>query len=132
MLYEIKVKYKSFNAKGEEKDITEDYLYDCLLFSEAEAKALTEVNNGEVDVTAIKRSKIVEVVNEGEEPYFKAKIVDIFLDENGKEKENPYYLLCNAKDVASATKKFEEHLKQGMQDFRLDSVSKTKFLEIWK
>ena len=88
MLYEIKVKYNALDEKGKEKEITEQYLFDCELHAEAECKGM-EINNGNCDVTAVKRSRIIEVINEGDETYYKAKVIDIFVDDKGKERKTP-------------------------------------------
>lgn len=131
MYYELSLKVTNQDNNGNEKEVKEKYITDCTLFSEAELKGLEQCNN-EGDVTDIKRSNVTEIVNAKEEgeSFYKSKVVSIFVDDNGNEKETPYYLLVAAKDVKQATERTLEHLKQGMDDFRLDGVTKTKILEV--
>ena len=87
MFYEIKLKVEKENGKGEKKEVIEHFITDVELFAEAEAKGL-EQYNGDCDVFSITRSNVVEIVNEKEEdkPFYKATLIDIFIDDNGNEK----------------------------------------------
>jgi hypothetical protein len=130
MLYEIKVNHSIVKPDGEEKDVVELFLHDCELFAQAELKGLEEFDN-DCDVVGIARSKIIEIVNkETEHSFFKGKVVETIVDDNGNDKERAYYILCNAENVTKATKIFEDHLKQGLEDLRLDAVVKTKIVDI--
>lgn len=121
---------------GTEKEVSERYITDCLTFEEAERKGMEtySADNTDGDVIAIKRSNVREIVNEDEEKehYFKATIVDVFVDDNGKEKELKYYVLIRANDLGEATDKANEYMRQGLQDMRLDGIVKTKILELLK
>lgn len=130
MYYELSIKVTVQDQNGNDKEVKEKYITDCLLFAEAECKGLEHSGNG--DVTDIKRSNVTEIINSKNEGeiYYKAKVVSIFIDENGNQKETPYYLLVAAKDVKQATERTLEHLKQGMDDLRLDGITKTKILEV--
>lgn len=127
MYYEIKTKRQD----NEGKDISECFITNCDLFAQAELKGLEEHNN-ECDVISIKRSKITEIVNNKEDDkyFFKATLVDTFTDDNGKEKEIKYYLLVCAKDTTEANKLILDHIKQGLQDFRLDAIQKTNIINL--
>lgn len=92
---------------GTEKEVTERYIADCLTFEEAERKGMEtySADNTEGDVIAVKRSNVREIVNENEEKehYFKATIVDTFIDDKTeKEKELRYYVLIRANDLGEA------------------------------
>lgn len=132
MFYEIKLKVERENKKGELKQVNEQFIIEGIdLFCEAEAKAL-ELYNGNCDVFAISRSKVREIVNAKEEdkPFFKATLIDIFTNDDGTIKETPYPVLVCAEDLKEANKLIEEYMKQGMQDFRLDGITKTKILDV--
>ena len=131
MFYEIKLKVEKENAKGEMKEVKEHFITDVDLFCEAEARGL-ELYNGESDVFSIIRSKVKEIVNSKEEdkPFFKATLIDIFVNDDGSEKENPYPVLVCATDLNEANKLIEEYMRQGLQDFRLDGIVKTKILDV--
>ena len=136
MYYEMTTKVSRVKDDGTEKEVTERYITDCLTFEEAERKGMEtySADNTEGDVIAIKRSNVREIVNENEEKehYFKATIVDVFIDDNEKEKELKYYVLIRADNLTEATAKANEYMRQGLDDMRLDGVLKTKILELLK
>lgn len=131
MFYEIKLKVDKENDKGEMKEVIERFITDVELFAEAEAKGL-EQHNGNCDVFSITRSNVVEIVNEKEEdkPFYKATLIDIFIDDNGNEKETKYYNLVCAKDITEANRLMQEHMRQGLNDMRLDGIVKTKIMDL--
>lgn len=53
-----------------------------------------------------------------------------FTDENGNEKENKYYNLVCAKDITEANRLMQEHMRQGLEDMRLDAIQKTKIIDL--
>lgn len=130
MFYELNIKVKRLNEKGEEKEVVEKYITDKLLFSEVECVGL-ELYNNECDVCAIKRSKVTEIVNakEDEKPFFRVVVCDVFTNDDGVEKEIDYQVLVCAKDVKSANEKVLEHMKQGY-NMEVKSVSRTKILDL--
>lgn len=127
MFYEIKLKVDKDNGKGEMKEVVEHFITDVGLFAEAEANGL-EQYNGNCDVISITRSNVVEIVNEKEEgkPFYKATLIDIF----GNEKETKYYNLVCAKDITEANRLMQEHMRQGLNDMRLDAIQKTKIIDL--
>lgn len=131
MFYEIKLKVEKENAKGEIKEVKEHFITDVDLFCEAEAKGL-ELYNGKCDVFSIIRSKIREIVNDKDEakPFFKATLIDVFINDDGTEKENPYPVLVCAKDLNEANRIMEYYMRQGLSDFRLEGIVKTKILDV--
>ena len=137
MYYEITDRVKRVKDDGTEKEVNERYITDCLTFAEAEQKGMEmyAASNTDGDVVAVKRSNVKEIVNENEEKqhYFKATIVDTFIDDKTeKEKELKYYVLIRADDISEATAKAKEYMRQGLQDMRLDGIVKTNILELLK
>lgn len=132
MNYELSIRVKTLNDRGEEKEIVERYITDKELFAEVERAGL-ELYNGDCDVFAIKRSKITEIINEKEDdkPFFKAIVCYVFINDDGVEKETDYHILCCAKDVKNATEKVMEYMKQGY-NMELKSISRTKILDVLK
>ena len=130
MFYEIKLKVEKENSKGEMKEVVEHFITDVELFAEAEAKGLEQYVD--CDVISITHSKVVEIVNEKEEdkPFYKATLIDIFIDDNGNEKETKYYNLVCAKDITEANRLMQEHMRQGLKDMRLDGIVKTKIIDL--
>ena len=131
MFYEIKLKVEKENSKGEMKEVVEHFITDVELFAETEANGM-EQYNGNCDVISITRSNVVEIVNEKEEdkPFYKATLIDIFIDDNGNEKETKYYNLVCAKDITEANRLMQEHKRQGLNDMRLDGIVKTKIIDL--
>ncbi len=134
MYYEVTSKRVVIDPKGNYKEISERFIVDnCDLFGEAEMKTLQEYN-GENDVVAIKQSKIREFINakneEAEQGIYVATVADVFVDDNGKEKEIKYVVAIWATSVGEANELVGEYLKQGMEDFRIIGVKRTKFVDL--
>ena len=132
MVYEVTLAVDKLNEKGEPKRCIEKYITDKMLFAEAEAIGLALYNN-ECDVTAIKRSKISEIINDKEEdkPFFKAVVCTVITNEDGSEKEVDSHILVCEKDVKSATEKVVEYAKRNF-GMELKSISRTKILDFLK
>lgn len=136
MYYQVKVEYSAIAENGKTVFKSEDYLVDkCVLHGEAEACMLQyAIEHGleNFDVTAVKRSKIREFVNDCEDDsdIYVSTIEDVFIDEiTGKKKETKYQVGVYSTSIADATKLVNEHIKQGY-DMKLTSVSKTKIVDI--
>lgn len=131
MWYELKLKVEKENAKGEIKEVKEHFITNVDLFCEAEAKGI-ELYNGKCDVFSIIRSKIREIVNtkDDDKPFFKATIVDTFINDDGAEKEIQYPILVCASYLKEANKIIDEYMKAGLNDMRLDGIVKTKILDV--
>ena len=131
MFYEIKLKVEKENSKGEMKEVIEHFITDVELFAEAEANGL-EQYIGNSDLFSISRPYGVELGIENEEgkPFYKATLIDIFIDDNGNEKETKYYNLVCAKDITEANRLMQEHMRQGLNDMRLDGIVKTKIIDL--
>lgn len=134
MFYELSLKRNTVSESGREKEVSEKYIIEgAELFCEAEVKALGYFN-GECNVTAIKQSKIREFINndaDTDNDIYLSCVADVYIDEkSGQEKELKYVVAVFATSVDDATKKTLEYMKQGLNDFVLNSVKKTKFLEV--
>ena len=132
MLFEITLTHEIENPKGMMKQVCERYLYDAELVAECEARALEEVPDCEV--ICVCRSKIIEIVNENvrEGSYYKAKITQTSVNEDGSESSKSYVVLCNAENLPKATSIFQEYLKSGLNEFVIDNISKTKIVDVLK
>lgn len=136
MLYEITTKVTRFkknrsNNEVCEKEVTERYITDCELFSEAEyagMKTYKDASDG--DVITIKRSNVREIYNESDEKdyYYKATISAKTIDDKDNEKEQKYYVLIKADNLTEANSKANEYMRQGLGDMVLDGLVKTKII----
>lgn len=132
MLFEITLTHEIETPKGVTKQVCERYLYEAELVAECEARALEEVPDCEV--ICVCRSKIIEIVNENvrEGSYYKAKITQTSVNEDGSESSKSYVVLCNAENLPKATSIFQEYLKSGLNEFVIDNISKTKIVDVLK
>lgn len=138
MFYHVKVQFSSVNENGATIKEKHEVLVDnCEFFAEAEKKARNEFINdgyGNVDVTNMKRSNIMEFANSpqggDDEKIYTATIASIFVEENGKEKETKYHVGMFAKSVNEATSIVQQYMKMGLQDMRLVSVKETKIEQV--
>lgn len=132
MYYEVTLKVTKLDNKGNDKEVKESFLVEnAELWQEVENRAL-ELYNGECDIVAMKRSSVIEVVNEKKEdtPIFKAKLISTYVDEKGKEKEKSWIVALFAADMNEANKKMQEYIKQGMEGLTLREIKQTNLLEI--
>lgn len=133
MWYELKLKVNIPDEKtGEYKTKKEHYICNVDLFCECEAKglALYDHKGASVDVFAISRSNVYEIINEADKDdgndFYRATIVAIFIDDNGKEKVTTYNVLIASDNITDATAQANEYMKQGLQDMRLEGIKQTK------
>lgn len=130
MLFEITLTHEIETPKGVTKQVCERYLYDAELVAECEARALEEIPD--CDVICVCRSKIIEIINENvrEGAFYKAKITETTVNEDGSESSKSYMVLCNAETLPKATSVFQEYIKQGLENMELTNITKTKILDI--
>ena len=130
MLFEITLTHEIETPKGVTKQVCERYLYDAELVAKCEARALEEIPD--CDVICVCRSKIVEIINENvrEGAFYKAKITETTVNEDGSESSKSYMVLCNAETLPKATSVFQEYIKQGLENMELTNITKTKILDI--
>lgn len=134
MFYEGTIKVTKMDEKGNDKEVKESFIVEnAELFGEVEQKLL-ELYNCECEVIAIKRANIMEIVNQPSEDrkIFKAKLISIFVDDKGKEKETSYYVLLFAKDTEQAIAIMKNYVEAGLQDLGIKAIVETKFLEVLK
>lgn len=139
MIHEGQVAFKRQNDKGEECSCKENYIIENrLTFTQVEERLYEEFESlyKDLDVTAIKRSKLREIVNGrtpfGKERIFFATIADTFVNEDGSEKEMKYVVALFANDMQDAHQKVKDYMAQGLNDMTLKQLKETKFLDILK
>lgn len=83
--FECKIRYDKTQENGSIKKVTEPYLVDALSFTEAEARIIEEQApfvSGEVDVNAVKRTKIAEIMfDDSADKWYLVKVAFITIDE---------------------------------------------------
>ena len=140
MLYETSIKTIIVDKNGNDKVVTSRYIIEnAELFGEAESKLYEEFGNQTgFEVSAIKISKLKEIINESPQGeteckiYF-ATIIDRSYDaEKDETMETQYTVALHAHDINEAHKAIDQYMKQGMEDMELVGLKCTKYLEVLK
>lgn len=134
MIWEFTISYHSID-NGKEKVKKEKFVFDkCESFGEVEQKAIDLFDHlSEMEVVAIKQSKVKEIVNYKkyqDEKIFDATLRDVFVDEDGNEKYINYHILLCAKTFDNAKDLVSQYLKQGY-DLTLVTLKETSFVDIF-
>ena len=136
--FECKVKYDKLVENGQHKTVTEPYLVDALSFTEAEARIIDEVStlvNGEMKVTAVKRTNIAEIFwDEADgDRWYKVKVNFITIDEKtAVEKKTANFIMVQANGFKAACDNFMQGMKGTMADFEIASITETAILDVFK
>lgn len=132
MIYEATITYVAIDEKGNDKVHKEMYLVDGKnLFLEVENELYKELYDvvTNLDVTAIKRSRIKEIANypqTSDEKIFLATLVDVFLNDDGSEKEMKYTIAFFAKDITAAHAFITQYITQGY-NMNVVAIKETNF-----
>ena len=134
-MYEGTIQYVDVNPQNG-MDVTkkEQFIMEhCESFTDAEEQ-LYDYASGltAVDVVAIKRSKIREVVNERkdeDDSIWLVELQTIFLTDEGEQRELKYKVLVFAKTFDNAKAFMSEYVKQGYS-MDIVSIKKTKLKDV--
>lgn len=134
MIYEGTIQFTTVDKNGNDKIVSEKYILDNVdTFTEVEDKLVSEFSSlTGMDVTAIRRSQLKEIVNVREtadESIYLATLQDVFLDEDGNEKYTEYKVALFASSMDDAYSKTKNHIKQGY-DLSIVGIRKTKFIDV--
>lgn len=135
--FECKIRYDKTQENGSIKKVTEPYLVDALSFTEAEARIIEEMTpfiSGEVDVNAVKRTKISEIFwDDSADKWFLVKVAFITIDEKtAVEKKSTSLILVAANDFKGAHDAFMEGMKGTMADFEITSIAETPIMDVYR
>lgn len=140
MIFETSIKTTVIDNKGNDKVVTSRYIIEnAELFGEVESK-LYEVFGGVTgfEVSAIKISKLREIINEAPQDdteckiYF-ATIVDKFYDaDKDITTEIKYVVALFAHNINEAHQAIGQYMKQGFEDMELVAIKETKYLGVLK
>lgn len=135
--FECKIRYDKTQDNGSIKKVTEPYLVDALSFTEAEARIIEEQTpfiSGEVNVTAVKRTKISEIFwDDSADKWYLVKVAFITIDEKSAvEKKTTSLILVAGSDFKGAYDNFMEGMKGTMADFEIVSITETPLMDVYK
>jgi len=139
--FECKVTYDSaFSAEEDPKNARkkETYLVDALSFTEAEARIIKEITPfvvGEMEVTAVKKAKITEMVYNDDpsaDKWYRAKVMYITLD-NDMEKKVATTYMVKADSFPGALKHLTEVGMKGMMgEWEIAMMAETPIMEVYR
>jgi hypothetical protein len=134
MIYEATITYVEIDDKGNDKNVKKNILVDEYeFFGECEALIMELFDDyTSLDVIAIKRSKIREILNKRDnenQKLYIATLSNSFVDEDGNEKETNYPVVFFADDMDNAYVFITEYIKQGY-NLILVGLRKSNFKDI--
>lgn len=137
MIYEATITYITRDKNGNDKQAKKSFIIDTMeTFGQVEELLYQEFQNlTDIDVIAIKRSNINEIINKcsnADEKIWLADIVQVFVDENDVEKEMRYKFAFFSLNTDTAFQYVKEYLKQGYTDMELVGLKKTRFQDIYE
>lgn len=132
------VRYEKTMENGLNKTVSEQYLFDALSFTEAEARTIEELKpdiSGEFSIPQIVKPRISELFlsdDTAADRYYKVKVSFITLDEkSGAEKKTNSFILVQASDFKNAYDRFIEGMKGTMADYEIVSIVETQILDYY-
>ena len=138
--FECKVTYDStFTAEEDPKKARkkETYLVDALSFTEAEARIIDEITPfcvGDLEVTAVKKAKITEMVNNDDpeaDKWYKAKVMYVIID-NDVEKKVANTFMVKAGSFAGALQHLTEVGMKGMMgEWEVAQMAETPIMDVF-
>lgn len=136
MIYETQAQFTIIDNKGNDRNIKEKYFVEnATTFGDAEQQCYEYCNGQtELDVVAVKRSRIKEIVNtrtNENERIFIAELQDVFTTDDGEEKTIKYKVMLFADTIATANAIITEYLKQGY-NMELIGMKITDFKDLIK
>lgn len=135
--FECKIRFDKQQENGSVKKVTEPFLVDALSFTEAEARIIEEITpfvSGEVNVSAVKRTKIAEIFwDDSADKWYLVKCAFITIDEKtAAEKRSVSQILVAADTLKKAYDNFMEGMKGTMADFDIVSITETPIMDVYK
>lgn len=135
--FECKIRHDKTQENGSIKNVTEPFLVDALSFTEAEARIIEEQTpfvSGELNVSAVKRTKISEIFwDDSADRWYLVKVAFITIDEKtAVEKKAISQILVAATDFKGALNSFMEGMKGTMADFEIQSITETPIMDVYK
>lgn len=130
------VRYEKTMENGLNKTVNEQYLFDALSFTEAEARTIEELKpyiSGEFSIPQIVKPRISELMlseDVSADRYYKVKVSFITLDEkSGAEKKTNSFILVQASDFKNAYDRFINGMKGSLVDYEIASIAETPIME---
>jgi hypothetical protein len=129
-----KISFQQADEKGNNKAITQQYLFDAVSYTDCEARVTAYVapENPDFTIVGLTKIKLHEVffIENNAETWFKCKVQYIVFDEKSqKEKLVPFLFLINANDIKECFGELVEKLGK-VQDYLITDINVTKILDV--
>ena len=133
-MYEGTITFVTTDYKNNEKTVRQSLVVEnAESFADAESQLYEYGSVLEaIDVVALRRSQIKEIINtrkSDKDLLWMAELQDIYLAEDGEEKQIKYKVLLFANKFDNAKSIMSEHVKQGYS-MEIVSIKKTKFKDV--
>ena len=136
--YKFRVKYGKELDTGKKKKVSEEYLVDAESFTETEKRAnkvATDlIGTRDIDITAISREPITEILKDDEDDdnhWYKAVVALVTVDEEtGTKKFSPQTMYVNSPDIKDAVEMLIDHMSDSSFDWEIKSIAETKVLGV--
>ncbi len=131
------IKYNKQDEKGNVKKVTEAYLVDAILYSEAEERIYRELSglipNGEFVITDLRRSPLADIFHfEDSTTWYKCKITYNLADEaTQKIKKVVEYVMVTAENIKIAYERLEDGLGAMIEPYTVVSITECAFMEVF-
>lgn len=129
------VRYDKILENGLKKNVNEQYLFEALSFTEAEARTIKELKpymSFNFSIPQIVKTNISELMlsNESDaDRYYKVKVAFISLDEKSGIVKKTTTMLVQAKGFKNAYDRFIDAMKGYISDYEITSIAETKILD---
>jgi hypothetical protein len=117
---------------GTSKKVREDYLIDAMSFTEAEEKAVGEMEgrDGEFEVTRIVRPRLAGVMTSDSDRFFRVKITETTFDDNTMcEKKTAKAYIVQSSDLVKAVQAVISSMGLVASDWEFNSVTETAIVD---
>ena len=133
--YKVNIKFQKEDQTGSLKTITEQYLFDAVSFTEAEANGYNRIETGVMDfsVTSISKMRLADVFTFPErQQWYLVKVVYLTVDEkSGKEKKTVNRILVNADGIFQALERVTESMRHTLIPYEVTDIYQTPILEVF-
>lgn len=117
---------------GTSKKVREDYLIDAMSFTEAEEKAVGEMEgrDGEFEVTRIVKPRLAGVMTSDSDRFFRVKITETTFDDNTMcEKKTTKAYIVQSSDLVKAVQAVISSMGLVASDWEFNSVTETAIVD---
>lgn len=132
--FEVKVKFPKIMENGSVKKVTEPYLISAMSHTEAESRAITELEpylSGEFVIHRITPANYTDIFPFADgDRWFKCKVSYISIDEKkGIEKKKASFVLVQAINVKHAWDNLSMAMKDSVVDYEVKGINETPIMD---